>query len=103
MFRILLKKIELLYQLVKSLSVNTEKILEQVKPAETLPELFDINNYYTVIETADVFQVTDRSVWRYLKSKCITAIYFGQTPYFNRILVAEEMKNNKCLRRKKNP
>lgn len=90
----ILEQLELIFQLSK-------QIFDMVNQAE-LKDTTDVHDdYLSLYQASVVYRVSERQIYRWKKANLITTTYIGSTPFFNKVTLAKEIKDNKLDTRKR--
>lgn len=90
----ILEQLELIFQLSK-------QIFEMVNQTQ-LKETTDVyDDYLTMYQASVVYRVSERQIYRWKKANLITTTYIGSTPFFHKMTLAKEIKDNKLDMRKR--
>lgn len=88
MLRNLFEKFDILIQLVT-------EMLDQFKQEQNKVPFDDSDIYISLCKAACVHKVSERQLYRWKQQKLITPTYFGAYPFFNKITLAQDIKDNK--------
>lgn len=90
----ILEQLELIFQLSK-------QIFDMVNQTQHKGTTDVHDDYLSMYQASVIYRVSERQIYRWKKANLITTTYIGSTPFFNKVTLAQEIRDNKLDTRKR--